>query len=193
MIPTAQEVQRSVHGALLLARGDAGGMGWFDVSFDGFWRSFAGPLIAVPLYALLVAERYVRFGHEGPLAAVLASELLAYLLDVATLPLLGIALTRFLALGGRYVPLVVATNWATLPQVAAFLAAVVVGGAFPPLRPVLPLLAWIAMLTYQWFVVRTALGSTGNVAAAVVVLNLLVGLFVYRLVAAALLGLGASS
>ena len=189
MLPTVEEIRRSLHGAVLLARGDPGGMGWFDLSFDGFWRSFAGPLLAAPLYALLAAERYLRSGHEGPVGPLLASEVAAYLLDVAALPLLAILLVRFLALGPRYVPLVVATNWAALLQAAAFLAAVVVGGAIPPLRGLLPLLVWLAMVFYQWFVVRTALGSTGNVAAAVVALNFVVTLFAYRLVTVAF-GLG---
>jgi hypothetical protein len=189
MLPTAAEIQRSLQGAFLLARGDPAGMGWFDLSFGGFWRSFAGPLLAAPLYALLAAERYVRSGREGPVGPLLASEVAAFALDVAALPLLAILLVRFLALGSRYVPLVVATNWAAPLQAAAFLAAVVVGGAVPPLRGLLPLLVWLAMVVYQWYVVRTALGSTGNVAAAVVVLNFVVTLFAYRLVVM-LLGLG---
>ena len=180
MIPTREEVQRSLAGALLLARGNTAGMGAFELSFDGFWHSFAAPVLAAPLYALLLAEQYLRMGYAGGLGGLVMAETLSYALDIVSFPLLAIPLTRFLGLGARYVPLIVATNWATLPQVMLFFAAVVVGGAIPPLRPVLLLGALLATLGYQWFVIRTALVATGSIAAAFVALNLLVGIMLSR-------------
>lgn len=180
MTVTREEIGRSVQAALLLARGDATGMGRFDISFDGFWHSFAAPVLAAPVYALLLAEQYARFGYEGQLGTIVLAESVSYVLDILTFPILAIFLTRFLSLGARYVPLVVATNWATLPQVILFLAAVTLGTLVAPLRPALLLFAMLATLTYQWFVVRTALGSTGGQAAAFVTLNLLVGLLLNR-------------
>jgi hypothetical protein len=167
MIPGREAIGRAVQGALLLARGDSAGMGLFDTSFDGFWHSFAAPVLAAPIYALLLAEQYARFGYEGGLGTIVLAESVSYILDILTFPILAIFLTKFLNLGARYVPLVVATNWATLPQVLLFLAAVTLG-------------TMLATLTYQWFVVRTALGSTGGHAAAFVTLNLLVGLLLNR-------------
>jgi hypothetical protein len=180
MIPGREEIGRAVQGALLLARGDSAGMGLFDTSFDGFWHSFAAPVLAAPICALLLAEQYARFGHEGGLGTIVLAESVSYILDILTFPILAIFLTKFLNLGARYVPLVVATNWATLPQVLLFLAAVTLGTLVAPLRPALLLFAMLATLTYQWFVVRTALGSTGGHAAAFVTLNLLVGLLLNR-------------
>ncbi len=180
MIPGREAIARAMQGALLLARGDTGGMGWFDISFDGFWHSFAAPVLAAPVYALLLAEQYARFGYTGGLGTIVLAESVSYILDILTFPILAIFLTRFLNLGTRYVPLVVATNWATLPQVLLFLAAVTLGTLVAPLRPALLLFAMLATLTYQWFVVRTALGSTGSHAAAFVTLNLLVGLLLNR-------------
>ena len=179
---SAQEIRRSLHGAMLLARGETDGMGWLDVSFEGFWRSFAAPLLAAPAYALVIAEQYVRIRYHGPLAPVLVSEAVSYVLQIVSFPLLAILLTRFLGLGARYVPLVVATNWASLPQVAAYLAACVIGTAVPALRPGLMLGVILATLIYEWFVIRTALGTSGGNAAAFVVLNLLVGVMLNRLV-----------
>jgi hypothetical protein len=180
MIPGREAIGRAVQGALLLARGDSAGMGLFDTSFDGFWHSFAAPVLAAPIYALLLAEQYARFGYEGGLGTIVLAESVSYILDILTFPILAIFLTKFLNLGARYVPLVVATNWATLPQVLLFLAAVTLGTLVAPLRPALLLFAMLATLTYQWFVVRTALGSTGGHAAAFVTLNLLVGLLLNR-------------
>lgn len=187
MIAGLPEIRRSLGGALLLARGDAAGMGRFDLSVGGFWRSFTAPLLAAPAFALLVAEQQalraaaaaadpaVAAAAAGMGATVLA-ESASYLVDAVTFPLLAIPLTRFLGLGSRYVPLVVATNWAGLPQVAAFLAAVTLSVAVPPLRPPLLLAVLFGTMAYQWFVVRVASGATGAVAAAMVIINLLVGM-----------------
>jgi hypothetical protein len=107
-------------------------------------------------------------------------------LDVVTFPLLAIPLTRFLGLGARYVPLIVATNWASLPQAGAFLAATVLGVVAPPWRGGLLLAVLLATLAYQWFVIRTALGTSAGNAAAFVVLDLIAMEVLNRLVDALL-------
>jgi hypothetical protein len=43
------EVRLAVAGALRLARGDRGGLGSFDTSIEGFWRSFRAAAIVYPL------------------------------------------------------------------------------------------------------------------------------------------------
>ena len=51
------EVQLAIGGALKLARGDARGLGFFDLSIDGFWRSFRAAAICYPLYLFLLIAR----------------------------------------------------------------------------------------------------------------------------------------
>jgi hypothetical protein len=189
MSSTAAEVQRSFHGALLLAKGDTTGLGWLNLSFDGFWRSFLGPILATPAYALIVAGQYGRVEEgESGLGSVVFVEALFYAVDVACFPLLAILLTRYMGLGARYVPLIVATNWASLIQALIFVVAIVGGFILPPLRPMLMLSATLASLTYQWFVIRTSLGTTGGTAAAFLILNLLVGFGINRFLALMLQG-----
>jgi hypothetical protein len=185
-MPPRQEIRRSLHGALLLARGEVAGMGWFELSFEGFWRSFAAPLLAAPAYALGLALQYASSGYHGPVAPVVTAEAGSYALDAVTFPLLAIPLTRFLGLGARYVPLIVATNWASLPQAGAFLAATVLGVIAPPWRGGLLLAVVVATLAYEWFVIRTALGSSAGNAAAFVALDLLVVELLNRLAEAIL-------
>jgi len=43
------EVQLAVGGALRLACGDRRGLGFFDASLDGFWRSFRAAEICYPM------------------------------------------------------------------------------------------------------------------------------------------------
>lgn len=177
------ELVRSLRGAWLLARGDVRGMGLLDLTVEGFWGSFTGAVVAAafvaPAYALLLADRFARTG-QSPGAGTLLGEALSYLADIVTLPLLAIPLTRFLGLGGRYVPLVVASNWATVPQAALFLAAVVLGLALPPFRDGLVLTALMVTVAYHWFVVRVALGVAGTTALAVVLIHFLVGTMLKR-------------
>jgi hypothetical protein len=51
------EVQLAVGGALRLACGDRRGLGFFDASLDGFWRSFRAAAICYPMYLFLLTAR----------------------------------------------------------------------------------------------------------------------------------------
>lgn len=180
MIPSQAEIRQALSGALLLAQGQPAGMGAFDLSVEGFWRSFAAPILAAPLYMLLLAEQYARRGLADSLGSVVLVESLSYGLDILCFPLLALLVTWFLGLGRRYVPLVVATNWTMLPQLALFAVALVIGLAIPPTRQPLMLTALLATFLYQWFVVRVALGTRGGLAASIVILNTLLTLLLKR-------------
>ena len=56
-VPAWLEVQLAVGGALRLARGDPRGLGFFDTSIDGFWRSFRAAAICYPFFLMLLASR----------------------------------------------------------------------------------------------------------------------------------------
>ena len=83
------EVQLAVGGALRLACGDRRGLGFFDASIDGFWRSFRAALICYPLYLLLLAFRIAAAQWEtSGVAPILAVETIAYVISWTALPLL---------------------------------------------------------------------------------------------------------
>lgn len=177
MIPDQKEIGRSLTGALRLARLDGGGMGSFNLSIEGFWRSFFAAVIVAPGYALLVAQKLATWpGHVDPALAVLI-EAAAYVLTWAAFPLAAIFLTLLLGLSRNYVALIVATNWAEVVQFGLFLVATVLAAALPPgLREPVLVLAIGAILLYEWFVARTALATTGGVAAGIVVVDLLLAI-----------------
>jgi hypothetical protein len=56
-VPVWAEVQLAVGGALRLARGDRRGLGSFDASLEGFWRSFRAAAICYPMYLFLLSSR----------------------------------------------------------------------------------------------------------------------------------------
>jgi hypothetical protein len=173
-MPSREEVLRSLNGAWRLAWLDRSGMSYFDLSVEGFWRSFFAAVLVAPGYALLVAQKLLANSEELSPIWALVVESTAYVLMWAAFPVVAIGLTQLLGLARNYSALIIAANWAAVLQIAAFLVAVGVAFVVPPLGSLLVTLATGAILFYQWFVVRTALQTTGGLALAVVLVDLLV-------------------
>ncbi len=185
-MPDLAYVTRSVYGAWRLARLDRGGMSFFELSIPGFWRSFFAAVVVAPAFAVLVA---LRFGHEtelGPdldLGPFLVVKLVAYAVSWAAFPLAMLVLARLLSLSAFYVPFIIAYNWSAVIQIAVFLPAALIeaSGLLPEtLAGILMMIATMAILSYQWFVARVALQTTGVMAAGLVAFDLLLGILIDR-------------
>jgi hypothetical protein len=173
------EVQLSVGGALRLACGDRRGLGFFNPSIEGFWRSFRAALICYPMYLLLLGFRIAAEQWESSgVATILAVETIAYVISWTALPLLIMPLAHWLGRDARFLPFMVAYNWSQIPQTALF---VLVGfdgatGLLPPSAAgVAELLAAVAALVYEWYIARVALAVTGAQASLVVIVDLILG------------------
>ncbi|HET6521326.1 MAG TPA: hypothetical protein VFG47_16125 [Geminicoccaceae bacterium] len=177
MIPDQQEIVRSLFGAFRLARLDGRGMGYFNLSIEGFWRSFFAAAIVAPGYALLVAQKLATWPATVDPALAVLIETLAYVLSWIAFPVAAVFLTTMLGLSRNYVSLIVAANWAEVLQFGLFLAVMTVTLVFPGAvrGPVLALVIG-AILVYEWFVARTALETTGGVAVGIVLVDLLLGI-----------------
>mgnify|MGYP000393801008 CR=1 FL=1 len=176
-MPSYPETARSVQAALLLARGDPRGIAMLDLSVEGFWRSFAAAVIVAPAYILVLLDQYRLLGWPEHPWQTATAETVSYLLGWIFFPLAAIPLTRLLGLSGRYVPLIIANNWSTVLQVALYTAVVLVGMVLPAqLRTMGLLAATLAVLTYQWFVIRTALATTSVIALGLVVIDVLLSI-----------------
>jgi hypothetical protein len=174
MIPDRAEVLRSLYGAWRLARADVTGMHHFNLSVEGFWRSFFAAIIVAPGYALLVVQRTLDREEGSELGSTVVVESIAYLAAWAVFPLAAVVLTQLLGLGRHYVELIVAVNWSAVLQIAAFLAAVALSLILPEgLGALLLAIVTATLMLYQWFVMRTALQTTGGVALALVLVDLL--------------------
>jgi hypothetical protein len=183
MIPPGDEIRSSLRGALMLAQRDPGGMAQFNLTVDGFWNSFFAAVLAAPVYVILVAQRH-DWGAASPIGVLLV-EAVGYVLGWLALPLSALFLVRLFALGARYVPLVVAANWAGVIQAGVFLGAVLIARQFGGLGGSIVLLAaTLGVLLYEWYVIRTALDTTGAVAAGFVAADWVVSLFVNAIVTA---------
>lgn len=113
-MPLSEEISRSVRGAFLFARFDARGLGYFNVTLDGFWRSFVGALVVLPLTVLTMMTE-ARGAEIDWLP-----ELLRYAGGWLLFPLVMIPIARLLGLSQQYVPFVIAYNWMQVVQSMLF-------------------------------------------------------------------------
>jgi len=180
---TLAELGPALYGAWRLAHFDAGGMRYFDRSVHGFWRSFWAPVLQAPGVALLTAVHFADMHVGGGWLGAVLAEAISYVIGVVAFPLAAFYLTRFIDREPEYLGFIVAYNWMGLLQLGVVLPAVLIEAS-----GILPsdggsLLVWtaqIAVLVYEWFVVRTALRLPGFGAAGIVVIDLLLSLFIQQ-------------
>lgn len=184
-VPTWSEIARSLFGAWRLARLDRAGMALFDISITGFRRSFFAAVLVAPIYLYLIAiapDEEAAAGAEKIDAVWQTIALIVkYLLNWAVFPIAMIFLARLLRLTHHYVGYIIAANWGAVLQMALLAAAATLGlliGGENSLGSILSLLATVAAIAYQWVIARTALQTTAVVAAALVIIDLLLGLLI---------------
>ncbi|MAF94888.1 MAG: hypothetical protein CMM60_03945 [Rhodospirillaceae bacterium] len=175
------EVLTALYGAYRLARLDAGGLGFFDITDQGFWRSFFAAVVVAPLYVILLLIRYSNFPEPIPLFRFIALEAIAYVIAWVAFPLLMASLARMLERDEFYIRYIVAYNWAAVLQnflyiPIAILAAV--GVLSITLSNTLGLLALALIVVYTWFITRTALEVAAGTAAGIVGLDFLLNVFI---------------
>jgi hypothetical protein len=174
MIPDQEEILRSIYAVWRLARLDPSGMSHLNLSVDGFWHSFFAAVLVAPGYALLVVQELMARPEAVSPAWAFMIETVAYVIGWAAFPLVAIVVTHLLGLSRNYAAMIIAANWAAVLQIGLFLVAIALGFMLPPLAGLIVTLATIAILSYQWFLFRTALDTTGGIAVALVLVDLLV-------------------
>ena len=179
------EVQLAVGGALRLARGDPRGLGFFDTSIDGFWRSFRAAVICYPFFLILLGFRVstARWQAAGLMPIVIV-ETIGYVISWVAFPLLMLPLSRWLGREERFLPFMVAYNWSQVPQTALFviLAAGAASGLLPhAVAQLADFAAAVAVLLYEWYIARVALAVSSSQAVPVVLLDLVLGSVLSRI------------
>ena len=173
------EARFALIGLLRLLRGDRGGLGCFDRSVDGFWRSFRAAIPCYPLYLVLLTMRVAAadWQHSGGLR-IATVETIAYIMSWTAFPLLMLSLTRRIGRADRFFDFMVPYNWYQLPQSALFVLVGLLpagGPAGSPIAEAIAFAAAVAVLGFEWFLARIALDTTRVAAALVVAVDLLLG------------------
>jgi hypothetical protein len=183
-VPVWAEVQLAVGGALRLARGDRRGLGSFDASLEGFWRSFRAAAICYPMYLFLLSSRVTgaQWASAG-WPTVIFVETIAYVIAWVAFPLLMLHIAHWLGRDHRFLAFMVAYNWSQIPQTALL---TIIGldaatGLLPPsLLRFAEAMATIAVLVYVWYIARVALAVSGPQAVLIVVIDVVLGITLGR-------------
>lgn len=175
MFLTTSAILTALTGAYRLARFDRTGLEFFDRTPDGARNSFYAAVVVLPAYALLLAIRLWDQIGEAPLFQVLTVEAIAYVVSWTAFPLALYRIVTLMGRGERYPGALTAYNWSAVIQMTVYLPVMVLSatGLLPEmLSEGLVFGVMMAMLTYQWFVLRTALDLSGLAAAALVLVDL---------------------
>ena len=182
MILTADEVVRSLKGSWRLIRREREGLSAFDASVEGFWRSFAAVILAMPAFIIILADQELRAGRFVPGGLFddvwfVAREAAVFVAPWILFPLLMAGFVRVMGLERRYVGYIVIYNWSGVVAAAIFAVPAllhVLGMATGALAAFYTLAFSIILVQYRWFFACAALGLSWDLAAAVVAVDFLV-------------------
>lgn len=177
-MPSRHEVAQALYGTWRLARLDRGGMGYFDLSHEGVWRSFWAAAICYPGYvALLLLRLDADTIAQSGLIHILIVESIAYVAGWCAFPLVVLGFCRWLGREESGFDFIVAYNWSQVLQTALLLVVGLVVKQLLPdeLAPDLDLIADVAILAYEWFIAYVAVGAGGWIAVAIVLIDVVLG------------------
>jgi hypothetical protein len=180
-------MRRSVDAALRLAMRDQRAWEEFDLTTDGFFRSFSAIFLVVPLMILmdmfgeqLSADRHAKAGeviaaHAYGLGDAVFSTL-TLVVQWLIFPVTTLFVLRFVGLAYRYSALIIAHNWATVVVALANLPAFLLYAAgLVSAQQTLDLYFIVLGLTlyYRFYITQTALDAGWSIAAGITLLDFL--------------------
>ena len=177
----------SLAGAWALMRGRAEGLARLDLTLEGFWRSFAAIALAAPFSLIALMSQQKLAAEAGEAAGAdprLAADVFTIAVDWILFPIIFALVAPPLGLAGRYVPFIVARNWAAVIFVAgvSIIHSLHLVGILPAeLATILLFVALAVTLRFAYLVARTALGVGVSLALPIVVLDFLVSLVIWSL------------
>lgn len=181
-LPGPNEIVASLTGALRLLRRDRGGFSNFNLTEEGFWRSFFAMALVLPMSAL--AAVMFRESTEVSDVALASRTVVNLALQWAVFTAIMLLFTRMLNLGHNYMRFITAYNWSSVIATCCMMVPVLLFGmGLMGIEGALVLVFFIflAMLAYFWFVAREALQTSGSVAAGIVFIDFLLNITVERL------------
>lgn len=181
------EIVSSIYGAWRIARFDPDAMRYFNLSFEGFWRSFLAAFIVAPFFLMAtfatrnVAQAPADVVTDEPLVGYLLMRLVVFAVSWAAFPIVMIPVAQLLNLSQTYVPYIIAWNWSSVVASAVLLpASFLIGFDVVPDQAagMVFMIVYVTVLFYGYLVTRTALGCTALVAVGVVILDFLLNMVI---------------
>lgn len=185
-MPPRREIEGSLYGAWRLVLRDPDSLRHFNISADGFWRSFFAAAIVAPLFAISsLLSLNALAGTAAAPAPVFSPLALAFNFVVAWVGyvILMFPVTRLLNLESRYAAYVIVWNWTSVLQVVLLLLAALIraSGLFSAgIGDAALIAAVLTSLYIAYLVARAALGCDIPVAIGLVVFENLLHLAIDR-------------
>jgi hypothetical protein len=186
MIPTREEIGRALAAAWRLFLNDPRGMAGFDVSVNGFWRSFSAIVPMLPFYfAAFIVERQVRLADPDQEAftnaTFFAAKTIIVTIDWVAFPILLGLFARQLDIGRGYAGFIVARNWSSLLIIipdSALTIAFGLGLLGQEIAGFISLAFLFVILRYRFMIARVALGATVVFALGITFAEVLLSLVI---------------
>jgi len=159
-MPIFVEFVYVLRGLSRLVQFDIGGLGYFDRSIEGFWRSFRVALLIAPFSAIIIPYELELIRPTAGWQHIMLTEILSYIVGWVLFPTVAYEICRLMNRETEYPGYIVVYNWSTLLLVAAEVLM-----WLPTLLDItaaetshnLTLLVDHIYLIYLWFIARAAL------------------------------------
>jgi hypothetical protein len=186
MIPTREEIGRSLAAAWRLFLNDPSGMAGLDLSVSGFWRSFGAIVPMAPFYLVaFLVERQLRLADPEQEAfsnaAFFTAKAIIVAVDWVAFPIVLAFFARQLGIGRNYAAFIVARNWASLLIIipdSALAAAFGLGILGQEIAGFVSLAFLVIFLRYRFLIARIALGASIIFALGITFADLLFSLLI---------------
>ena len=173
------ETLRALYGTWRIARGDANGLGFFEFSINGFWRSFFAAVIVFPAFAFLRWHDLGEAPQDFPVGRYMTVEVIAYVIKWVAFPLVMLHTLPMLGRAERYINFITVYNWSSVLQMGVYLVALTFGVLFPSLGAGgFVMVAVIAMLVYGVYIARLTLSVPLPTASAIVMADFLLSMVI---------------
>lgn len=193
MVPGIQEIRQSCEASWSIMMGRTEAMRQYDLSADGFWRSFGVIFLLLPLYLFsifaeqnLFLEDQLAQGTELSEYAqggflLYSGKVVTLLVDWIAFPIIVGFLSGSVGLKQNYAPYIIARNWSTLvilvPQTVLNLGYLI--GIMPSALFIMlsfPIVGWV--LWYRFRIARIAGQCSFSISMGLVVLDLILSIFI---------------
>ena len=170
-MPIFVEFVYVLRGLRRLVQFDIGGLGYFDRSIEGFWRSFRVALLIAPFSAIVIPYELELIKPTVGWPHIMLTETLSYIVGWVLYPTVAYEICRFMSRETEYPGYIVVYNWSTLLLVAAEVLVwlpTLMGITAAETSHNLHLLVDHIYLVYLWFIARAALRIDGFSAIGMV-------------------------
>jgi hypothetical protein len=178
-VPSLTEILTALYGAWRIALRDPQAAKYFDLTPDGFWRSFAAVFLTLP------ASLYFHYHNGAELGVIeLVRQVMIYGVAWLAYPAVIHRILLTLDRGDRFIDYIVPYNWASLPIAYLIFVVALVSGAditSGTAAAMMAMIIYIGAFVYLWQLARTTLDIGHGAAFGIVAFDLVFSLLIVRI------------